>query len=635
MNVTRLLLGRTQEITENGTGFWSFGEQERKNLKKHNIEVMTFGLPPADIVINFLEHDFAHLENQLKTKSFSPDLALVLTCGYGFLPLGFEKAPFKTFLLSTEWFTTAHHLRYQAERVDGIVGVLETSVPYLHKITGKAGLYTSLPSMGDRFDAIHPLTEAKKIYDVAYVGHCSPLIHPGKAHFLSRLALLPESYKVFIGETVGSGSLFEKTNLINNQAKIGVNFSHPLVKAVGTRVLHTLLSGTFLLADHLVDEGEFLTDKVDCAFFEDDSLEERIAYYLNHENEREKIASEGLRLAQDGAFDFTRNLVKIIQKFQKSSEDKPGTKRAFTNLSRERQYNALGVELLFSEFMTKEEGYEKAFHFFKKALEHSPNNPEFCNNLGVAYGLSFLCRAGLTQEVREKHKTDALSWFRKASALSPGDVVAGFNEACLDRMTKNWPSFLELYTKLSKTLVAMDSRDEQNIPYLGPVLPAFIDFYGKRKWHELFYQGFQDGKPTHSFYDGMKQYFLYHLNSWMGEFLVERNEFESAIQHFEKACTSLPDSYQAFEILGRCLATCGRLREACAAFKKCLEINPLDVAGAGYLCDVLMNRGETREVEELAKKYELICKRIPFCQYALSYFSNLRQKLASSAAKKA
>lgn len=579
-----------------------------EELAANGIELITFGTCKADININMLEQNFSFIYAELKSRNFSPDVAVIATGGYAFILEGIEQAPFPIYLIDLEWCFTAWHLLGAKARVDYLMANLDVSKQYVKRISGKDAIGISIP-FWDENEVFKPLPDIPKIYDIAYVGNINPRVYPVRTKFFERLAALPEKYNIFIGNTFTPDLVinFEETNLINNQAKICINYSHPMIKSVNSRITHTLLSGAFLLTEHLDDEGYFmLEDGVNCAFFNEDNLEEKILYYLEHDEERQQIAQNGMRLARSRIFYFVNILIRLFKSNIFCTSNENITTRSFTNMPRRDQLNLLGKEAIYS-IVTKERGVLKAYNYFQQAFAIDPNSPEILNNLGVVSVLINL-------------REPALNAFKEARKLAGLDVIALFNELCLYGKLEERTNFYEIAPKLDDLLDCPDKDLPEIFPHTGLVLACYLDFFSMLKWQELCYLYFENGEPPLQFYLQAKNYILWHLNKWMAELLSAQKQFSSAIAYYKEAVELVPDSDQIFFDLGSSQLQAGDLQGGKTSLQKCLDVNPFNCQGAFDLCKVLIAAGEIDASKTIASKYILMCKRVrPFNKMA-EYF---------------
>ena len=138
----------------------------------------------------------------------------------------------------------------------------------------------------------HKPLNLPRIYDLAFVGNADAKVYPERAEWLGRLS---KKFKVGIFSNIFG----EETVKVWNQTKIAFNrsFSGDL----NHRVFEVMGCGTFLLTDS-VQNGfpDLFTDGNQLATYSNyDELESKVAYYLEHDDEREEIARRGHQDALD------------------------------------------------------------------------------------------------------------------------------------------------------------------------------------------------------------------------------------------------------------------------------------------------------------------------------------------------
>jgi tetratricopeptide (TPR) repeat protein len=69
----------------------------------------------------------------------------------------------------------------------------------------------------------------------------------------------------------------------------------------------------------------------------------------------------------------------------------------------------------------------------------------------------------------------------------------------------------------------------------------------------------------------------------LGYRLMQENKIEDAVYVFEKGAELYPDSWNAYDSLGECLAKAGRKDRAIASYRKSLELNPGNAGGRAAL----------------------------------------------------
>lgn len=610
-DVTKVLFGVTSEIT----ALLAPDKDKRDYLEKNGIDLLTFAAKDSDIIFDPVKHNYSFLDNALKLHSFIPDIILIVTAGYDFLLEGIEDSPYPVFLLHAEWFLTAQTLHYQSKRVDHIIAVSNSSYEAVKSITGVPPICTSLPSLLDEWPVFYPMPDIEKIYDVAYIGNSNPRIHPARTYLLEKLALLPEKYNVFIGETISNGMIsYEYANLINNQSKICVNVCAPWAKMVGTRVYHTSLSSSFVLTEHLDDENDYLTEGVNCAFFTEDRLEEKIEYYLKNEEEREKIAKKACELALAGKFNFTSTLLNILEKVKSL---KKATNRTFNGMPKFQQFINLGSEILLAPVLRKIEGINKALNYFSEAIKLSPDNLEAINGAAVIYSL-----LAINNPNHKQFSELAIQWFERGSLIQKTDIIRLFNEAYFYKNKGIWTDFCNKFLELDTISDIYGEELLKYFPHTGIVSLNNLDYLSQKKWQQLYCFNLNNGNFSLEFYNQIKKWILWKTNEWMAEYLIAQKKHNEAVSYYMEACNYMPDADTSLEQLGNCLAGLGEINKARESYEKCLKVNPLNASAAANLCEILIVWGNVKEGKDLAKKYRLICKRIKSLQNLSHYFEN-------------
>ena len=134
--------------------------------------------------------------------------------------------------------------------------------------------------------ALHKKLNLPKIYDIGFVGNLDKRVYRERVETLEKLS---KKFKVGLFHKVYGEDMVK----ILNQSKIifHKSFNHDL----STRVFDALSCGSFLLADRIRDGmTDLFEDRKHLVLYDSlADLEEKIAYYLSHEEEREKIAAEG------------------------------------------------------------------------------------------------------------------------------------------------------------------------------------------------------------------------------------------------------------------------------------------------------------------------------------------------------
>lgn len=136
----------------------------------------------------------------------------------------------------------------------------------------------------------HCKIPADKIYPVSFVGSTHPYLHQDRVHLIEFLK--NNNIDIFV-----DSKLLQDMSLIFSRSKIVLNKS--IADDMNQRVFETMASGSLLLTNRLSkDSGleELFADKRHLVLYSSiDELMENIRYYLEHDEERERIALEGYK----------------------------------------------------------------------------------------------------------------------------------------------------------------------------------------------------------------------------------------------------------------------------------------------------------------------------------------------------
>lgn len=145
----------------------------------------------------------------------------------------------------------------------------------------------------------YPSVEIIKKYDVCFIGHMQD---QKNYNGFSRVDMLDRAFKVapnfFFGTRNMSRpgvNMFEDAARKFCMSRICLNIS--IGDDLNMRLFEVMATGSFLLTNWLPTLGDLFEDGKHLATYKTlDELEEKIKYYLEHEDEREKIAKEGQKL---------------------------------------------------------------------------------------------------------------------------------------------------------------------------------------------------------------------------------------------------------------------------------------------------------------------------------------------------
>ncbi|MBI3118761.1 MAG: glycosyltransferase, partial [Candidatus Hydrogenedentes bacterium] len=220
---------------------------------------------------------------------FSPDFLFWIDSGHDEIGADIASLPFPklAYLIDTH---IATELRVDMARKFDVVFVAQKGQIEHFRQAGIKSIYW-LPLACD--PELHAVGEqggprSKRIYDVAYVGSLSTTEGERRPKLLAAVAERFPNHRI--------GKFWpEEMARIYARSKIVVNACHN--RDVNMRVFEGMASGALLITDEadgledLFEEGKHFV-----VYHRDDDLLDLIAYYLEHEEEREQIAGAGQKL---------------------------------------------------------------------------------------------------------------------------------------------------------------------------------------------------------------------------------------------------------------------------------------------------------------------------------------------------
>ena len=246
-------------------------------------EVKTCGpqMPGAlhhDIPLRNGALDIRTVLSQLRQQMhWQPDLFIMVDSAYTLYPRGIYALPIPTIFYAIDTHTVLSKYKSLAPIFDFVFVAQQEHVECLRKAGARYAIW--LPLACD--PNVHKRYNLAKTYDICFLGHQEG----ARKRLLERLARRFNLHTGFVDYT--------EMTYTYSQSKIVFNKS--LGNDINMRVFEALSSGSLLLTNRLVNNGcgDLFKDREDLVFYDENNLEELAGYYLNHEEERERIAASG------------------------------------------------------------------------------------------------------------------------------------------------------------------------------------------------------------------------------------------------------------------------------------------------------------------------------------------------------
>lgn len=216
---------------------------------------------------------------------WQPDVLIWCDLSYQCLPPGIENCPFPTVLVVGDWnvcYATVINYSQVFDRIftDRRLKGLLHQAGY-HKVDWWPCFYYDPQKC-----YVDPTLT--KQYDITFIGNLNAHVHPQRNRYLTRLLKLQDRYRVFIRQ----GIYDEAYTRVLNQSRIVFNYT--ICGVANLRVFEAPACGALLFTEaENLEIRDFLQDGQECILYQSDNLEERLDFFLTHEDQRQAIAAKG------------------------------------------------------------------------------------------------------------------------------------------------------------------------------------------------------------------------------------------------------------------------------------------------------------------------------------------------------
>lgn len=234
---------------------------------------------------------------------WEPDLLLWWDPVYQPLPPGIEDCPYPTALIPGDWNLAFLSVLQSARCFDAVFADAR-----LGPILAQAGSPKICPWPGFAYDArqiYRETPELERIHDVCFIGNMNPSIHPRRSRYLAQVLKLQDRYQLFLRQGVWGDDYRRALN----QSRIVLNYT--ICQVMNMRAYEAPACGAllFIEADNC-EVRDVFTDGVSCVLYDDENLLEKLEYYLEHEDERARIAAAGWQIVQ--AYSYERHFERLL-----------------------------------------------------------------------------------------------------------------------------------------------------------------------------------------------------------------------------------------------------------------------------------------------------------------------------------
>ncbi|MFP4500878.1 MAG: glycosyltransferase [Candidatus Hydrogenedentota bacterium] len=494
-----------------------------------------------------------------------PDLMVVWTPENDPPPLGIEEAPFRTAAVAGDWNLFFGAQEFNLGRYDVVV----SDKPGVSVLTNRfVSPSYALPIYAFN-SLLHRDLGLHRDIDVLYVGNLNTVHRRERAHFFQRLAELCGRYHVVLTTDLWR----EDYVRLHNRAKIV--FNHSVRGELNLRVFETMACGAMaLLEDSNQEVHDCFEDGREIVLYGMADLEEKIAYYIEHETERAAIAQRGQARVQ--ALAGERRYDALLDHIARQ----PDSGRRFRSLPAQEQ----AVQTLLMYGASQYAAYTEVERRVARGL--TADYPEDARSwAGFGHALAYERDRGPDP----RNAAEIYRAFRAAVGLAPDSAVFGLTASMICALLGQ-TQLEELFLRITVKAPCAE--------------PAAFLFGG---WHTWLYTRWLWALPCR---ETRVEWLHAEAHIRLARMQHGRGDDAAALEHLETARRLDPENRSGVTLLGRLLWECGAREQAvdlllreCKAFDLDaayrLELIPKCAAvGRDEMAQVLQN--EVQSIIEVA-----------------------------------
>lgn len=494
-------------------------------------------------------------------------------------PLDIEEAPVPTVAIISDWNLYGPQLEHNLCRFDAVLSDQQaTERLRVHGIRPQ-----HLFPMYSQMSHVHRCLELPRDIDVLFLGNLNHAIHRERGAMLEAVARESQAFRFVID----AGLPQEEYALRLNQTRIALNFG--VRGEMNLRCFEAPACGALLFIEEENRETfDWLEPHEQCVPYARDNVVARIQYFLEHEEERARIAEAGHRrirsLAAEKRLDLLFDWLGQV----------PRGARAFAALPEKRRTLATG--LLYG---SSNDAAQRAYA--AQELEALREAEGACPEVLLAHGCaafdraSTLSKSPAEREARRASLREAIAAFDAAHAAAPGEAVPLLNLATMARQ-------------------AGAAVEETYLRRAAEATGAAFGAYLLGKVQDPFYAGWRLDLAL-----GMASLAWLRAAALtrLAECSLARGDADAGGRHARAAIALAPVVPTPYTVAGQALLTLGAADEAVVVLRAGLPLGSFDAAHRQLLIQALRARGDAAEAAALAAESARIfgvC--VPYAAYA-------------------
>jgi tetratricopeptide (TPR) repeat protein len=534
-------------------------------------------------------HNFDQILAQLPL-NWKPDLVIWWDLLYQGIPPGIEDCPYPTALIPGDWNLGYLSSLHFAEIFDLILADI-----HLKQRLEEQNLKHAVHWPGFSFDPeeLYLQSETSRIYDITFIGNLNEAIHPQRSQILDQVLSLRENYQIFVRQGVWG----EEYRQVLNQSKIVLNYT--IAQVMNMRGYEAPACGAllFIEAENL-EISHFLQDKQECVYYRADNLLELLTYYLEHDEERQRIARAGHRRIQ--TFSYENQFAKLLEhlpewlQIAKSQQKHRLISKTHTNRDK--------ILALSQFFCSQPETHQSALPLITKTLEQiqeeaNPNQSTLWELNALAcllYPLSTVPAGDSTLQLVKR-------CFEQALQLTPENPVFHYHLAlCLEMGQETYPALVH-YSRCVE-LLASGTGDEL-FAYRQFILPFFRSRGRNLLAIEWERASFEQQNDLNQLKVSYIRLLMCHIWQRLGQLLEKEGNLEKAQTAYQNAVSNFPNTTIYID-LARISVRQGRENQAWDYFQTGLKQQPFLISQLGKFITPHLFLEHLRAIQAGCERYQ-------------------------------
>lgn len=586
-NKTKILLGPV----------WSNG---LKSYETDNLEIRIFSYEEGG---DYRVNSYDSLDKIISfSGDWKPDLVLYQQTTHGPLLKGIENSPLPVAGIIADGWLFADKIKRIIPYYDALI----TCESYIAEFLRNNGCKYIIEHTfhGYNIDLHKKIPGLPKIYDITYIG--VPYIPEKTPVYGERFRYLNRISEYFKGRY----KLFYKSNIygdeygkILNQSKIIFNYSPTgFAHIITTRIYESLVCGSLVfIEDSNTDSKKLFKDRVHCIYYNEKNLEELLEYYIENDEEREKIAEQGYLASYQYSLDS--QILGMINKIKETGLD---------NLREERfqKRNISTVKFMldsgFTSVLSTDGHLHDAEEAFNNVLSIEPSCAEAENGIAVI-NMAYALKNNYDTVLLRK----ALKYFKKAVLRKPGSVIYLFNLAHCQLLID--PDKAKLVFEMC--IKKLEENVEDGEIFSGLIHTGYFSTVPNYLWiydSSRFGYAFSIEKlkeifvDRSSFFEGLKSLFLSHCWEKIGDIQQNNNYFENAIDSYKISVKYRSDNADIIKKIAYCFEKNEKNNLSAEQLIFAIKIEPFNMEIRELCLNSLLITERYDEAEELRLKTDLL-----------------------------